>query len=391
MKRFHDGYVVNGRKTLRASRRLRAAIGLGRARGMTLLIELVLFLLLGVAFFLSYRSAGRAEELLSVILALAGALLAVLGLTLVVFSVLFFTFGRAKTPEERTALATAYVRGLLVDTLPLYRDRLLSKKRGKELFEDVKSLASRFVITPEERELLLIPGRTREVGERIRMGFELFLRELCDQLSEENDRYLKMRQNMLSVMARWRRLHYPRYAKPQRLLIEENMMLIHRKITEGRGEFLRTYGLSAYFELLGDVTLYRDPSRGGKGKPLPRKEQYEAFCELTKKLRRFDTHELSMALRGEKIDEYKMLIDAYDDFEKRYATAGCPTLDIKRHRERCLGAAQDTKRCWSCKKPYHPRHREVCERCGHYVCPRCGKCHCDKHITHKVATAILED
>ena len=389
MERF-EGYIMKSMKTARAARLLAADSALRRARKITKLVGLSLLILLALVTLLVVARGGFSEKrelLLAMWLTLAALLLA----SALVFLLLGALYGGTRSPKRRTELATLYVRGLLADTFALYRPRLAALPRGRELAEDVRAYAAGYALSYTERNALLQRGALREAGEEIRRRYEEFLLGLLESDDTVSERYLRLRRSMQELADRWRRSHMVHYGEAQRKLIEHNIGLLMQDITNRRSEFLKTGGVPAYFELLGDITVYREPETEGEARVIPRKDACAGFADVVKKIKRFDEDILGTACSEAEMDDYAALLQAYEDFTGRYVTVGLPTVNIEKSRERYKDALEDSRRCWRCKTPFHPRHREVCDRCGRYVCPRCGRCYCDKYITHRVKRTIMED
>ena len=378
MERF-EGYVVKSMKTARFARRIVARQNFKRLR---LFIRLPLLILTAVYFAVAAMLSFSSPSLPPAFSILLFILLGLWVLYAIVFTILR-PLANA-TPAKMTELATAYVRGLLTDTLVRFREELLAvPKHGKDLFGDARRYAADYILGVEEREVLLAKGALREEGEKIRLRYERYLREMIVAEEEGNRRYLEMRANMERTIEKWRRRHLPKYHKIQVLLIEQNITRLRQEVTDRREEFVRNNGVAAYLYLLEKVTVYEDPNDGGRALIIPRKEAYTSFHEIVKRLKGYDIRALGRPLQGDGLVDFKYLLDAYESHTAKYTVAGCETVDsIERLRKRYEDALADSKRCWRCKTPFNMRFREVCERCNHYICPRCNRCYCNKHIFH---------
>ena len=378
MERF-EGYVVKSIKTSSAARRIAVRQNFKRFR---LLVRLLLLIFTAGYFSVAAILTAVSPSLPSSFSILLLLLLGLWGLYAIVFTILR---PLAKTtPEKMTELATAYVRGLLTDTLVRFREELMAvPEHGKDLFGDARRYAVDYILSVEERDALLGKGALREEGEKLRLRYERYLREMIAAEEEGNRRYLEMRANMERTIEKWRRRHLPNYHKIQVLLIEQNITRLRQEVTDHREEFVRNNGVAAYLYLLEKVTVYEDPNDGGRALIIPRKETYTSFHEIVKRLKGYDIRALGRPLKGDGLLDYKYLLDAYESHTAKYTVAGCETVDsIERLRKRYEDAFVDSKRCWRCKTPFNMRFREVCERCNHYICPRCGRCYCNKHIFH---------
>ena len=394
MERF-EGYVRKGFATARAERLLAADRILSRVRRwltVLLLAALALAVFFAVSRILDRGTEGLWGYLLK--LALGYLLLLVLSLA-ILFGFRRFYGGGPATGEHRYQLLSSYVRSLLLDTCVVLAPELRRLKRGEEIIADSREYAEGYVLTEQEWGALCraSPPELRAEGEVIRARFEEYLREILDG---ESERYLALRTNMKGIIDNWRRTHFPSYAKPQRELLEVNLRLLLQQVTDNRAFFLKTRGTHAYLELLNGVTLYRErgvlPEKDPKKPlPLPTGDEYTAYLATVEKLRKIDEKDLHFSLHGRRFDDYRELLDAYRGFHATRSSAGCPVLDIERYEKYEKAALLDATRCWRCKLRFHPRYKRVCPTCHHHVCPRCGSCYCDKHITHRAFRTFDED
>ena len=389
MERY-EGFMPKGIKAARAERLLRADDYARRASRILAVIFLALLAAL-MTFFVLILSRGTYDVYGNVFIVLLLIYETVYIVVFVVFLIGRLLYGGHSHATRVTEILNSYIRGILGDTYAAYARALAEHKDGKALKKKARAYVTSYTVTAGERALLLANGALRKEGERIRQRYEDFLKFL---LSDDpmRERYQVMSDNMAKVAEKWRRLHLPKYAPPQREVIEENIARILRQATDDRERFLAERGTREYLLLLRDATLYRDPATPkAKRLPIPNREQYEHISEVVKKLRKFSTREMTFALNGKKLEDFKMYLDAYEDFASRFAMVGCPTLNIKGYRSKLEGARADTESCWFCHTKFNLRYRRVCPRCNHYICPKCGRCYCNKHITHTVASTITED
>ena len=389
MERY-EGYMPKGIKAARAERLIRAD---SYARSAARVLSVVFLVLLAalMAFFAWILSNGVYDTYGNVFIILLLIYEAVYIAFFVVFLIGRLLYGGHSHAARVTELLNSYIRGLLGDTYAAYVREIANHKDAKMLKKRLRAYVTSYTVTARERSLLLAKGALRTEGERIRQRYEDFIKFL---LSDDpmRERYLVMSDNMIKVVEKWRRLHLSKYADPQKEIIEENIARVLRSATDERERFLAERGTREYMLLLRDVSLYRDPANPKAPRlPLPNREQYAHISEIVKKLRKFSRREMTFALHGKKLEDFKMYLDAYEDFASRFAMVGCPTLSIKTYHDKLTAAKADTEACWFCHTKFNLRYRKVCPRCKHYVCPKCGRCYCNKHIVRVVTSTVTED
>ncbi len=381
-------------KTARAARLLVAGAVLRRARRITAAVFFFLFAAYIAVFVVTVSrvSAGAVEHgTWQVILALGICLLAAALVAILTFFLLGRLYGGNRDPRRRTELATLYVRGLLIDTFSRYREPLSELNCGKAVLKDAKTYATEYALELEECAALLRPATMREEGERIRFRYETYLRAILETDEQVRVRHFRNRDKMYALADRWRRLHFPSYGKEQQKLLDHNIAHILQAAIKADPQDLGTSSAMAHLETFEGVTMYRDPSNPASVKTIPKKGKSDLFADIVKKIKAFDTDAMSIPLGGARLDDYKELLDAYEAFEAEYTTVGCDTVNLAKCRTRYRDAVDDVIRCWRCKKPFHPRHKQICKICGQYICSSCGKCYCDKHITHRIARNFSDD
>lgn len=392
MERF-EGYAPKRIRTARVERLLAADRVLCRARRWLTALLSVAAIAAALAIVLLIVK-GIAAERPWLPVAIGGGYLALVILSLLLlFLFRLFYGGGSPKGEERYRLLNKYVQALLIDTCVMLAPQLRALENGEAHLADAREYAERYVLTGQEWAALYHEPDPRAEGERIRARFEEYLREVIEG---ESGRYLALRANMKKVIEEWRRLHFHLYAEPQRRLLEENFQLLIQQVTEHRAFFLQTRGTHAYLELLNRVTLYRDkslPPEDGNARalPLPTREEYTNYLSAVEEIRQFDAKGLRYAMQGRRLASYKELLDSYRGFHATRAMTGCQTVDLARCEGYVKTAELDATRCWRCKHKFHPRYKRVCHECQHHVCPRCGSCYCDKHISHRFFRFVDED
>ena len=391
-----EGDIVPKAKTRRALRRFWVAWSLRQVARYVAMIMGVSVGLTAVLFILtlilratpSYRSAAGI---------LFGAVIVASGLAYLLFALLFSLFPDVRKCEKRVELVTDYVKALLADTYRHYRPALRASKYAPDILYDVRGYATSFALSQEDMVMILVeddPKKSKNVsyferkaallsvGEKIRMRYDEFLRYIVNAEDYECERYLAMRKNMRVVIEKWYNRHIGNYASVHRELIEQNISLVMQRVTDERAEFERTGGTAAYLQLLSETTFYHNPEKRGERELIPTKKKFKTFCSVVRRLERFKTRGMAMPGKRSLLEDYKMLIDAYDDYARHYTLRGGPTLEIDRYRKRYEDVLKDVTRCFHCRTPFHKRYRQICPRCEHFLCPVCGACYCNKFIYH---------
>ncbi len=305
-------------------------------------------------------------------------------LSLLSLAFLSARYAGLRTPKGRYSLMTAYIRGRLYDALSLYRPLLLVHRHGEALYLDARQYADRFVLKPQEYEALLSAEDIDVFGERICAPYSELLEYFALSDADEALRYLTMRAEMREAIRAWCQRVFSRYAPAYYPLISRNMHLFAQTVAEDRRVFMNK-GASFYRHLLDKSLFYEDPERGGKRLPIPRRYRSLAFSALSDRLRGVFAQDVAPKAPREDLEEYKQLFDAYDLYASTYTLYGCDTVNIDYCRRQYERALADTTACFRCGFAYHDgRHRTLCQRCGHDVCPSCGACYCERVILHTI-------
>ena len=414
-----EGDIVPRMKTRRAARRFCSIWWLRAVRRKAIAylgIPTILLVLLLLLRFL-FPPLGVAP-LGTVILVATVALFGLDALAALVIAVLFSVCSDTRKLPTRIELATDYVRGLMAATYRHYRPALRASRYAPDIVWDARSYAASFTLTVSDLRLLAVADETRKsekkedkkgrkkteadkkeirrkplgyraqraaflaAGEEIRMRYDNFLRYIVNAEDYECERYLAMRKNMRVVIEKWYHRHIGNYASVHRELIEQNISLVMQRVTDEREKFERTGGTATYLQLLSETAYYHNPEKDGERELIPSKKKYKTFCTVVRRLEKFNTRGMAMPGKRSLLDDYKMLIDAYEDYVKQYTLVGCRTLEIERFRKRYDEVLKDVTRCFYCRTPFHKRYRQVCPRCEHFLCPVCGACYCNKFIYH---------
>ena len=374
-KRF-NGYVPRRMKTARAKRMLTAHAQLAAARKrVSCILSLVLLLLMGLSVLFLVK--GSFKENLTLLLVLLSVFVGFTVLTVVYFVVGRALYGGKPDSQKIGKLLHRYICGLLGDTYRMYEREIIGRDRDQLIRRYALEYIYDFRMLAGERERLLADGGLEIEAEAIRRRYEDFLTYVIsgDQAAQ---RYITLRRNMAKVLEKWRHHNLSRYDKPQRAVIEDNIKRVTRTVTEQYERFLSHLGVREYMMLMNDVIYYDITADKSLWKPLPIKKKYRAYCNIVKKIEEAKPSKMIGAGRSSALFDHAFALESYRQFTKTYATVACPILkgDISVYEEELAAAqkAQDT--CWRCGEKYHPRFREVRDKCGHYICPRCNVCYC---------------
>ncbi len=369
-------------------RRLSAAARLPRAKRVLSFVLAALAVLFPVALLIGLLAGlegGGSFALLSVCAALfCAALLSLL-------SVAFFSarYASLRTVLGRNSLFEEYIRGRLFAALAAYKHRLLERVEGEALLRDAREYAARFVLSVEECEALASSEDLEEAGLGILVPYHNLLAYLAGAEDGACRRYLSMRARMRAEIARRCRYILPRHAAVHYPLLARNMHLVERTVADNFSAFLEADIVLALRPLLAEAVFYRDPEQAGRRLMIPKRSRYRAFLSLIDGINSFPVHGIAVDAGGRHLEEYRALLDEYDAYAAGYTLYGSDTVDSKRCREWCDEAVKDANTCYSCGLDYNGRHRAVCPRCGHYICPDCGACYCERVISHDMTRATF--
>lgn len=420
-----EGEILTRKKTKRAARRFCAVYHIEAAFLAEIGVASILALLLGLLSFLKpVASLFLKINLKYPIIIVGAAYVLFLGILVLKRLILLGIHESTLPLNARIELATEYVRGLMADTYRHYAPVLKRSKYSLDILYDVRSYAAAFALTPEDVRLLRIKDETRGLrkrfleelrelkervnaesgeerkrrirvfhelkaqfiasAEEVRMRYDNFLHYIENAEDYECERYLAMRKNMRVVIDKWYHRHIGNYASVHRPLIEQNISRVMQMVTDRREEFERTGGTASYLELLAGTAFYLNPEEDFKKELIPHKKKYKTFCMVVKKLDNFKMRGMAMPRNRHRLDDYKMLIVAYEDYVAQYTLFGTRALmkDIETHKKNHKEALRDATRCYDCRTPYHKRFRQICPRCEHYLCTVCGACYCNKFIRH---------
>ncbi len=370
-------------------RRLRAARRLPRAK-RALSVSLAGIAASAPAILLIGLIAGLRGAGFLVLLSICAALFGAVLLSLLSVALLSAIRADLRTANGRYTLFVRYMRARHLDTLSVYRPHFLEREEGEALLSDVERYAKDFVLAPDAFDALASSeGDIDDVALRILAPYIGLLEYLSRASDGECRQYLAARQAARRAIKRWCRCVFPRYASPHYPLLAQNASFVLQTLAERHLAYTQEDGAELLRTLLEEALFYRDPERGGERRLIPRRSRYRAFSRLTRRIAAFPVQELSAGMGGERISEYAALLDEYDAYAARYTLYGCEPLDSAQGRRHCEDAVKDASTCFKCGLDYNGRHRAVCRRCGHYICPDCGSCYCEKLITHDMAHAAF--
>ena len=376
MERRINGYAPKSMKTTRAVRMLNAHASLAHARKRAVALLALAFLAIAGIAALSLVK-GRFAENQTLILALLAVFFGFVLLTVLFFAVGHIVYGAKPDSQRVDWILRRYISGLLGDTYRMYEREIIGRDRQRLLQHYALEYISDFRLLEGEREKLLANGALAIEAEAIRRRYEDFLTYIISG-DVQAERYITLRQNMAKVLEKWRHQNLPRYDKPQRAVIEDNIRRVTRTVTDHYEQFLSHLGMREHIMLMNDVIYHDITEDRSLWKPLPAKKKYKAFCKTVKQIEDTNPGKAIGAGRGSQLFEYAFALENYRQFTKTYATVECPSLrwDIELYEEELKAArsAQDT--CWKCGEKYHPRFRTVRDKCKHYICNRCGVCYC---------------
>ena len=377
---YIDGYRRNELKATRIKRRLCAKARLATMKALAPRVALgVGIVLLFLVVFLSFRFL---DHLLTILLLLSSWVLLV-SLTRLAYLLLELWVAREAEPTALLRLLRAYIRMLLFDAYKSREEALLATDPA--LLPDAREYAEDYVPSFSEREALMTGTDFEATVVSIVERYVGYLEAL---LAGEAGECLALRARLREEMAPWRRDRLDDYDRKQTALIEDNLSLILRQIADRRDVYRKNHNAHLCASLLEGALLYPNPGRiPGTSKKLriPPKDIYESYCKNIEELMLYDGGGMEFALDREHRGRYRALIDACRAFRLAYTTEGCPEIDLDRCEERYRASLSDEERCWACKKKFHARYRSLCPRCNHYVCPKCGKCYCEKYIVRRAA------
>lgn len=376
MERRINGYAPKSMKTTRALRLLNAHAALTHARKrVTVLLALAFFAVAGIAALLLVK--GHFQENKTLLLVLFAVFFGFVVLTVLFFAVGYALYGGAPDSQRIEQILCRYIRGILGDTYRMYEREIIGRDRDRLLQRFALEHITDFRLLEGELEKLMAPGALATEAEAIRRRYEDFITYIISGDSQA-DRYITFRRNMAKVLEKWRHQNLPRYDKPQRAIIEDNIRRVTRTVTERYEYFLSHLGVREHLLLMNDVIYHDITQEKSLWKPLPAKKKYTAFCKVVKKIEETNPGKAIGAGHGSTLFDYAFALENYRQFTKTYATVECPSLrwDFEVYEEELTAAQNAQDRCWKCGEKYHPRFRTVRDKCKHYVCNKCEVCYC---------------
>ena len=376
---------ISGRAAVRRIRAARRLPKAKRALSVTLAVLAVLVpAILLVSLLLKVGAAGF-SVLFWVCAAFFGAAL----LSLLSVALASALLAPLRTDSGKEGLLTDYMRAYLAEALASDRERLLAREGGDALLTDLLRYAEHFRLTHSEYEALASAPDIDAASERIAAPYLALLSYLSEATDAERLRYLAVREEARAVIKAWCHRVFPRRAAVHYPLLTRNMELVARTVADAHHAFACGEVERLLRPFLLDAILYHEYEREGARLLLPTRARHKAFRLLVERLCHFPAHGLAVGEGGRRLEEYRALLDEYDAYAARYTLSGCTTVDSEGCRRRYREAIEDADRCYSCGLDYGDRHRAVCRRCGHYICPDCGACYCGKVISHDMSRATV--
>ncbi len=374
MERFHNGPLPKTDEILKLEKRLNRCNRYERARS---LLRLLFFIVLPVIVLVSALSDLRALPL-ALVGSVVFALLCQLGFLL---AGAFWRLARPNT-QKYDDLLNDYVRLLMLSTqgkhLPFFPDSRLQK----EMIGEAERYARTFVVPEEEKKRIYRAKSIEAEGERLRADYEEYLYRIA---SEEGERILLKKVDFVRRTERWRKTHRRAYTEEQYKLVDANINRMLQKFSHDasaeNGFYMDFEEYITTFHSMDKATAELD------GRVIPTADVRSYYLTLVKEIKRIRLSELKKALSDKELDDLRDYLNAYEQVRKKYAFFDqLPTIDVERYDKYYIEARANKKRCFSCRRKFHERYKGICDRCGHYVCPRCHKCYCSKYIGHNIET-----
>ncbi len=372
MERFHNGPLPKTDEILKLEKRLNRCNHYERARN---LLRLLLLIAIPLTVLLTALSNLRAVPV-----ALAGCVAAVfLCLLGFLLAGAFLRIARPNTPKYDDLLNT-YVRLLMMGTqskhLPFFPDSRLQK----EMIGEAERYARTFVVPEEEKKLIYKAKSIEEEGERLRADYEEYLYRIA---SEEGEKILLKKVDFVRRTERWRKANRRAYTEDQYKLVDANINRLLQKFSHDanaeNGFYMDFEEYITTFHSMDKATAELD------GRVIPTADVKSYYLTIVKEIKRIRLNELKKALSDKELDDLRDFLNAYEQVRKKYAFFDqLPTIDVERYDKYYIEARANKKRCFSCHRKFHERYKGVCDRCGHYICPRCHKCYCSKYIGHNL-------
>ncbi len=374
MERFHNGPLPKTDEILKIEKRLNRSNRYERARS---LVRLLFLIVIPISVVLGALSGVRAL----IITLIAVALSVFLCQFAFLFSQPILCLARPGT-KKYDDLLNDYVRLLMLGTqskhLPFFPDSRLIK----EMIGESERYARTYVVPEEEKKRIYKAKSIEEEGERLRADYEEYLYRIA---SEEGEKILLKKVDFVRRTERWRKAHRRAYTEEQYKLVDANINWLLQKFSHdanaGNGFYMDFEEYITTFHSMDKATAELD------GRVIPTADVKTYYLTIVKEIKRIRLSELKKALSDKELDDLRDYLNAYEQVRQKYAFFDqLPTIDIERYDKYYFEARANKKRCFSCHHKFHERYKGVCDRCGHYVCPRCHKCYCSKYIGHSIET-----
>ncbi len=372
MERFRNGPFPKTDEILKIEKRLTRCNRYERARS---LLRLLFLIALPLAVLITALSSLKALPL-----TLVGCVIAVVLCQLsCLLAMAFLRIARPGTPKYDDLLNT-YVRLLMMGTqskhLPFFPDSRLQK----EMVGEAERYARTYVVPKEERGRIYKARSIVEEGERLRAEYEEYLYRIA---SEEGERILLKKVDFVRRTERWRKANRRAYTEDQYKLIDANINRLLQKFSHDanaeNGFYMDFVDYITTFHSFDKETAELD------GRVIPTADVKSYYLTIVKEIKRIRFNELKKALSDKELDDLRDYLNAYEQVRQKYVFFDpLPTIDVERYDKYYIEARANKKRCFSCHRKFHERYKKICDRCGHYICPRCHKCYCSKYIGHNL-------
>lgn len=140
-----------------------------------------------------------------------------------------------------------------------------------------------------------------------------------------------------------------------------------------------------------DSSAFAAPGASAEGLLLPTRTTVHRYIDLVKELDTLTSLENFLRLDRDAQENCRRLLGEYRSLRSSYFFADLPAFRAEETERRLEEADRDAVACWHCHRPYNPRHKTVCSRCGHPICPRCGSCYCKKYIVRSAGGAGMHE
>lgn len=372
MERFRTSPLPKTDEILQTEVRLNRSNRYERARS---LFRLLFLIAIPVAILLGVLS-GLKSLIVTLIFVVLSVLLCQFGF---LFAQLFLRLARPGT-QKYDVLLNDYVRLLMMSTQSRHLPFFPQSHLVKEMVGEAERYARTYVVPEEEKKRIYKARSIEAEGERLRAEYEEYL---CRIASEEGERILLKKVDFVRRTERWRKANRRSYTEEQYKLVDAN---INRLLQKFSHDASAENGF--YMDFVEYITTFHSTDKATAeldGRKIPTADVKSYYLTLVKEIKRIRLNELKKALSDKELDDLRDFLNAYEQVRQKYAFfEQLPTIDVERYDKYYIEARANKKHCFSCRRKFHERYKRVCDRCGHYICPRCHKCYCSKYIGHSI-------